>query len=276
MKMLSDLCSLISNNKGKFFIVCVSLIVSIICVVLILYYYNKDVADVNKIESSAVESIESTTDINVIEVEETTEHIEIVEENTESFIVSDSEPLYHDFLNENVAKKYADGIYLKSTLTVDEDVLNDVIELLSKKNVPLPYRIDTVSDNYIYIIHDERGYGFDFSGNQNIVEDESSIQDNSDEIDESKYDNVEETESEEDELEEVVDFEDIFIEEYGDICVWVQEQIDGYKSESQFVHPHEEINEGVWSFKDSRDGSVYIINYDTFGEPSSVEHYNQR
>lgn len=189
--------------------------------------------------------------------------------NEDAFIESDGEQLYEDFTSDGRSIKYEDGVYVKDTLTQDADILNDVIDMLARKNMPMPYRIDSTEQDSIYVIYNGRGYMFRSDGSQVMLEEEES------------YETTTAYETEEEstvaELEEPgigLDAEDAFNNEYGDVSAWVQEQIDGVSSDELYVHPYEQTSDGEWLYRDSRDRSMYKIVYDAEGRMSSVECYS--
>lgn len=227
-----------------------------------------------------------------VEVSQTTEVVETTEQNTEeatgdlltnyhteawnldvsnedAFIESDDEQLYEDFTSDGRSIKYEDGVYVKDTLTQDADIISEVIDMLERKNMPMPYRIDSTEQDSIYVIYNGRGYMFRSDGSQVMPEVEESYETTT------AYETEEENTTAE--LEEPgigLDAEDAFNNEYGDVSAWVQEQIDGVSSDELYVHPYEQTSDGEWLYRDSRDRSMYKVVYDAEGRMSSIERYS--
>lgn len=189
--------------------------------------------------------------------------------NEDAFIESDDEQLYEDFTSDGRSIKYEEGVYVKDTLTQDADILSEVIDMLTRKNMPKPYRIDSTEQDSIYVVYNGRGYMFRSDGSQVMPEVEESHETTT------AYETEEGSTAAE--LEEPgigLDAEDVFNNEYGDVSAWVQEQIDGVSSDELYVHPYEQTPDGEWLYRDSRDRSMYKIVYDAEGRMSSIERYS--
>lgn len=263
-----------SKNKV---IVLIVLLVIVLCGIIWQVYshlINKPDLPVDIEVSQTTEAVEttaqSTTEVTGdLLTNYPTEAWDLDVSNEDAFIESDDEQLYEDFTSDGRSIKYENGIYVKDTLIQDAGILNEVIDMLARKNMPMPYRIDSTEQNSIYVIYNGRGYMFRSDGSQVMPEVEESRETTT------AYETEEWSTAVE--LEEPgigLDAEDAFNNEYGDVSAWVQEQIDGVSSDELYVHPYEQTSDGEWLYRDSRDRSMYKIVYDADGRMSSIERYS--
>lgn len=263
-----------SKNKV---IVLIVLLVIVLCGIIWQVYsrlINKPDLPVDVETSQTTEAVEatgqSTTEVTGgLLTNYPTEVWNLDVSNEDAFIESDDEQLYEDFTLDGKSIKYEDGVYVKDILTQDADILSEVIDMLTRKNMPKPYRIDSTEQDSIYVIYNGRGYMFRSDGSQVMPEVEESRETTT------AYETEEWSTAVE--LEEPgigLDAEDAFNNEYGDVSAWVQEQIDGVSSDELYVHPYEQTSDGEWLYRDSRDRSMYKIVYDADGRMSSIERYS--
>lgn len=278
------------QTKGGKFVIVISFIAIIVISLLVFIILPRLMPNRFKDSNESAEAfLESTTETTgePIEVEESSYvsnyeslpwEMEIF--NNDTFVESDSEQIYDDFTNDGISVKYNDDVYLKSTLDVDEKRITDIIDMLWQKGMPTPYRIDSADQDTIYIIYNGRGYMFMSDGTQQNINTEVTDETESDTeyvIDTPPETIAEETEQGLPILEEPdvgLDAEDAFREEYGDMCEWVQEKVDGFRSSDIYIHPYEQTEDGEWLYQDSRDKVIYIVIYNSYGERSDIEQYN--
>lgn len=263
-----------SKNKVIVIIVLLVIVISGIIWQVYSHFINKPDLPVDVEVSQTTEAVETTTQSTTEETGDLltnypTEAWNLDVSNEDVFIESDDEQLYEDFTSDGRSIKYEDGVYVKDTLTQDAGILSEVIDMLARKNMPKPYRIDSTEQDSIYVIYNGRGYMFRSDGSQVMPEVEESHETTT------AYETVEESTTAELEEPDIgLDAEDAFNNEYGDVSAWVQEQIDGVSSDELYVHPYEQTSDGEWLYRDSRDRSMYKIVYDAEGRMSSVEHYS--
>lgn len=263
-------------SKNKVIVVIVLLIVVISGIIWQVYLHliNKPDLPVDIEISQTTEAVETTAQSITVATDDLltnypTEAWNLDVSNEDAFIESDGEQLYEDFTSDGRSIKYEDGVYVKDTLTQDADIISEVIDMLAKKNMPKPYRIDSTEQDSIYVIYNGRGYMFRSDGSQVMPEVEESH-----EITTAYETEEESTVAELEEPGVGLDAEDAFNNEYGDVSAWVQEQIDGVSSDELYVHPYEQTSDGEWLYRDSRDRSMYKIVYDAEGRMSSIERYS--
>lgn len=64
-------------------------------------------------------------------------------------------------------------------------------------------------------------------------------------------------------------------EEIGDLCDYVQKEVDGYLLKDRYIYPDESLEDGSYVFKDTRDKAKYIILYNSNGRKIGVEYYKE-